>query len=188
MRQIIFRIYLMAALGVGLLLGVANAAEKNTSLGFENAQLRLQLFPRSTEQMAGFFEARGFPENMIETLSAYCFFTVIIENKTDGKLWFDLREWNFSSRQKPIARMPRSKWPPMWKELNVPMSAQSTFRWTLLPESLDFYAGESEGGNIILQKTATKFSLLARFAIGKDKRALLANVDDMQCADFVGEE
>jgi hypothetical protein len=191
MRQGISGIYLWACcllimLGMDLLLNATHAAEKKPSLSFENAQVRLQLFPRSNEQMAAFFEARGFPETMIAQLSEYCFFTVVIDNKMDAELWFDLSEWDFFAQQQRVPRIARSKWPPVWKSLNIPMASQSTFRWTLLPETFDFYANESEGGNIILQKTTAKFSLAARFGLGKQRRILQASVNNLQCADAGG--
>ncbi len=85
--------------------------------------------------------------------------------------------------QQQLVRYPRSKWPSIWEELRVPKSSQSTFRWTLLPETLRFYAHESEGGNIILQKTTETFVLRARFALDDGSPSLLATVNDLRCAD-----
>lgn len=167
--------------------GPVGAAEKPSVRMFENEQLRLRLSPRSTEQMAGFFEARGFPAAMIQRLSDYCFFTVVIKNKMTRPLWLDLSDWEFSSDQQHLSRIPRSAWPPVWKALHIPLAAQATFRWTLLPETLRFYAHESEGGNIILQKTQRPFVLRARFAVGAKKAAsLVATIDDVRCADAIG--
>lgn len=101
----------------------------------------------------------------------------------NDKLWLDLREWDFSTQQKRLSRMPRSKWPPVWKGLKIPLAAQSTFRWTLLPETLNFYAHETEGGNIILQKINTPFELRARFGVGERKETLMATVKNLLCAD-----
>lgn len=176
----------MCAFFSSLFFSTANAEDKKTLSGFENEQLKLELFPRSTEQMAGFFEARGFPPAMAQKLSAYCFFTVVIKNKMNGKLWLDLSKWDFSTQQKHLSRMPRSKWPPVWESLKIPLAAQSTFRWTLLPETLNFYAHETEGGNIILQQTNAPFELHARFGIGQQQDLLLATVKNLQCADAEG--
>lgn len=163
--------------------GVKNAISKKSALTVENQQLRLRFLPRSTSQMAAFFEARGFPSVMRERLSEYCFFTVIIKNKMNAALWLDLADWNFMAQQQTVARLPRSVWPPIWKELNIPLASQATFRWTLLPETLKFYAHESEGGNIILQKTTQRFLLKARFATGEDKEPMLVTLHNLQCAD-----
>ena len=65
----------MMALGLSLIpISVLYAADEKPPAGFESAQLRLQLFSWSTEQMSAFFEARGFPKAMIEELSAYFFY------------------------------------------------------------------------------------------------------------------
>jgi len=188
MRQIVSRISLMLIVSIGLLSPMASAADKKSSPNYENQLLRLRLFPRSTEQMAGFFEARGFPLVMIQRLSEYCFFTVVIKNKTNGKLKLDLSEWNFATEQGGLTRIPRSTWPPIWKELNIPLAAQATFRWTLLPEELHFYANESEGGNIILQKTNEPFILRARFVLGETSTPMLATVNNLRCADVAEEK
>jgi len=183
MRQIIFGLLLVLIVFVGALFTPAHAADKQLTPRFENEQLSLRLFPRSTEQMAGFFEARGFPIAMIQRLSGYCFFTVVIENKMNKQLRLDLSGWTFSTDQQPLSRMPRKKWPPIWKALHIPQASQATFRWTLLPEILHFYANESEGGNIILQKTNRPIVLRAEFGVGKGDDTLLVTVDGLRCVD-----
>lgn len=182
-RQIVSRILLGVIIVVGLCFISASAGDKQPPLGFESSQLSLQLIPRSTEQMAAFFEAREFPARMIQRLSDYCFFTVIIENKMNKQLRLDLSAWVFLTGQQSVSRIPRSKWPPVWKQLHIPQASQATFRWTLLPETLDFYANESEGGNIILQKTNRPFTLRAKFNIGKNDDPLIATVNHFHCAD-----
>jgi hypothetical protein len=199
MRLGLIRISLTAIIVASLFSILVNAAGRDTENGariaagrktvpsFDNKQLRLRLMPRSTPQMAAFFEARGFPPVMIERLSNYCFFTVVIKNKMKDDLWLDLAEWRFSlqdsAQQKTIKRVPRSVWPPIWKRLNIPLASQATFRWTLLPETLNFYAHESEGGNIVLEKTKGRFKLHAQFGQGKNKESLLVSVENLQCAD-----
>lgn len=168
-----------------VLCGPVSAVEKQSSPRFENEQLRLRLSPRTTEQMAAFFEARGFPAAMIQQLTGYCFFTVTIKNKTNKSLWLNLSDWDFSADQQSLTRLPKSTWPPIWKALNIPQAAQATFRWTLLPESLQFYANESEGGNIVLQKTPRPFVLRARFAVGKEQVPLMATLHNLRCADSI---
>ena len=164
----------------------AQAADKVDDLSFQDELLRLRLSPRTAEQMAGFFEARGFPPVMIEELGQYCFFTVVIKNKSDKPLWLDLREWRFYSGKQEVRRVPRNQWPPIWKKKNIPMAAQSTFRWTLLPEQLDLQVDESEGGNVILERSAKHFSLEARFALGEtgQKGERLVRIDNLSCASL----
>lgn len=152
--------------------------------GYEDAQIRLRLIPRTPDQMAGFYEARGFPKAMVDTLKEYCFFTVGIRNKSSDIVWLELDRWRFESSQGEVRRIPRRYWPPLWKQMKVPMAAQSTFRWTLLPEVLDFRPDEHEGGNIVLKASDQDFSLTASFAIGADKQGGLikARIDNLRCA------
>jgi len=183
-RQVIIRVLLALAFGLSLFtIGVLYAEDEKSPPGFENGQLRLQLFPWSTEQMAAFFEARGFPVAMIEKLSAYCFFTATIKNKRDDVLQLDLADWRFVSQDGELQRMPRSQWPPLWKKMGIPLASQSTFRWMLLPETLHFYPYEKEGGNVVLKKTTAAFSLRARFGLGGNTDPVIATVDNLQCAD-----
>lgn len=133
--------------------------------------------------MAAFFEARGFPASMIEALSAYCFFTASIKNKRNDVLQLNLANWEFVSQDGKLQRIPRSQWPPLWKKMNIPLASQSTFRWMLLPETLNFYAHEKEGGNVILRKTTAVFSLRARFGVGKNTEPVVVTVNNLHCAD-----
>lgn len=159
------------------------AADKAGVSSYQDELIRIRLSPRTAEQMAGFFEARGFPVAMIRELTQYCFFTVVIKNKSERPLWLDLRDWHFVSGEQELRRIPRSQWPPKWKAMNIPLAAQSTFRWTLLPEQLDFQADESEGGNVILERSAKHFSLEARFGLGESGRqgVRLVRIDDLAC-------
>jgi len=137
------------------------AADKKDIPSYEDELIRLRLIPRTPEQMAAFYEARGFPVAMIDELTQHCFFTVVIKNKSKNIVWLDMNQWHFIAGEKTdeqeVRRIPRSYWPPKWTAMHIPMSAQSTFRWTLLPEKLDFQPDESEGGNVILERTENPF-------------------------------
>jgi len=176
------------------------AGEEVITPTYEDKHIQLRLFPRTTEQMAAFFEARGFPAAMRAELESYCFITAVIKNKSNTVIWLDLNKWQFTSALfsplKKIQRIPRSQWPPLWEKMKIPMASQSTFRWTLLPEQLDFQPDESEGGNIILKKPKTPFTLTARFVVdetGPDARQLdaqqiVARIDGLSCVDTSGAE
>lgn len=185
MRHVIIWSCLWALIGGSVLSSNIFGADKISPPGFENDLIRLRLMPRSPEQMAGFFEARGFPIAMANNLSNYCFFTVVIKNKSNDVLWLDLSEWKFLSGQQRLHRFPRSHWLTLWKKMDVPQASQATFRWTLLPEELDFRPDEGEGGNIILEKTDKPFLLQARFAQGKNKNAgmVTATINHLRCSN-----
>ncbi len=167
---------------------MAVAADKK--LVFENEQIKLQLFPRTPNQMAGFYEARGFPKKMVDVLAGFCFMTVVIHNKTNNVFWMDLDNWKFASDSGGPQRVHRKQWSPRWKIMSIPMAPQSTFRWTLLPESLEFFPEEHEGGNVIFVSTKNSFSLQASFTVGKnkDKGSIVARINNIRCAKDGAEE
>lgn len=162
-----------------------SAADKPAPPGFENAQLRMRLQPRTPNQMAAFYEARGFPKKMVETLKGYCFITVGIRNKSRKVIWLEQDNWHFVTAHGEVERLHRRRWKDIWAAMAVPQAAQSTFRWTLLPEVLDFRPDEGEGGNVVLKRIDAPFSLVARFATGEDKQgdAVEVRIDGLQCAN-----
>lgn len=153
---------------------------------FESDQIMVRIFPRTPNQMAGFYEARGFPREMVDVLSGFCFMTVVVHNKTKDVFWLNLDDWKFVSisNADEVQRVHRNQWPPRWKKMNMPMASQSTFRWTLLPESLEFFPDEHEGGNVVLVSTMEVFSLQASFATGKSKSKgrIVMRINNLRCA------
>jgi hypothetical protein len=185
MRLILFCTMVLCSLTLNL-----QAAEKNTVPSYEDELFRLRLIPRTPEQMAAFYEARGFPAAMISELTQHCFFTVVIKNKSKSLVWLDLSQWHFMAGAQEIRRIPRGDWSPKWVAMEIPLSAQSTFRWTLLPEKLDFQPDEHEGGNIILARTKERFSLRAKFSLGEAGQdgVRVARIDNLECASLPGGE
>lgn len=146
--------------------------------------IELRLTPRTPEQMAAFYEARGFPRAMVERLKQPCFVTVRIRNRGDEVVWLDLADWHFSAGGRPLRRYHRDEWMRTWERLQVPMASRATFRWTLLPERLDFQPDEAEGGNILLQRVPGPITLDATFATGADRRGPVLKIhrDNIECA------
>ena len=146
--------------------------------------VELEFMPRTPDQMSAFYEARGFPAPMVNLLSKQCFITVRIHNTGQETVWLDLNNWKFSSDGKPLQRFHRNHWKPVWRDMQIPMAKQSTFRWTLLPELLDYQPHEEEGGNIILPRVSTRISLKAHFATGSDQQGPVITYtnDKLQCA------
>jgi hypothetical protein len=150
----------------------------------EQDKVKLELYPRSPNQIAAFYEARGFPAAMIDILKQQCFITVRIHNQRKQLLWLELVNWQFSVDGKPIQRLHRDSWKRRWREMDMPLNSQSTFRWTLLPETLDYLPDEQESGNLILPRVTGKLTLDARFASGKNKQGDAINIhyDALECA------
>ena len=167
------------------LLLVLLAALNATAGAAGKAAVELDFKPRTPNQMSAFYEARGFPEAMIRPLHEQCFITVRVTNTGKDVVWLDLANWLFTVNGKPVQRYHRNDWLGKWKRMGMPAAHRSTFRWTLIPETLDYQPGESEGGNIILPRVKGPIHLHAEFATGADRKGppLRLDVDKLRCAE-----
>jgi hypothetical protein len=151
----------------------------------DNPPLEIELIPRSSEQMSAFYEARDFPKSMIDLLENTCYMTVRIKNTSQDVIWLDLSQWQFTTDKSPLHRFHRNEWLKRWQAIDALLRFQSTFRWTLLPEILDYQPGEEEGGNIILNRTDEAITLNATFPRGQDKQGkpYSLTLNDLRCAE-----
>lgn len=177
---------LMAVLIVSL---ASCAAQSDTGSGppytYRSDRLVVSLDPRTPEQIAAFYEARGFARPMIELLAGQCYLTVFIHNRSREVIWLDLAQWRFSDAQGEIIRRDRAYWLQRWEAMAIPQAHRSTFRWTLLPERLDFRPDEREGGNIILPRTGRPITVSARFDTGADRGGAPIDIrfENVRCAE-----
>jgi hypothetical protein len=150
----------------------------------ESDGLYMFLRLNTPDQMAAFYEARGFPGNAIERLRRTCFVMAHIENRGEDVIWLELKNWHFLTPQGEIHRLDRDYWERVWDEIGLPQASRSTFGWTQLPGERDLQPGEPVGGNVILPATDEPFTLRADFLTGKDKRAGLISVrfENLRCA------
>jgi hypothetical protein len=146
----------------------------------------LYMFVRlnTPDQMAAFYEARGFPGNAIERLRRTCFVMAHVENRGDKVIWLELKNWHFLTTQGEVRRLDLSYWNHVWDEIDLPQANRSTFGWTQLPGERDLQPGEPVGGNVILPATDEPFTLQADFLTGKDRRAGMISVrfENLRCA------
>ena len=151
---------------------------------FENEVLRVSLTARSPNQIAAFYEARGFSAAMVNEAKRHCFITVSIKNKSDKIFWLELSNWRFTTSSGEIVRVHRNDWRTKWQQMQIPLAHQSTFRWTLLPERLDFRPGEGEGGNITLPAISAPIRLDAQFVFenAPAKKPVEVRIDNILCA------
>jgi hypothetical protein len=167
------------------ILAAAAGVAASQPIAISTEQIEIQLAPRTPDQLMSFYEARGFPSEMIEILSRQCFITVRIHNRSKDKIWHDLANWQFSHNGKPLKREHRNYWLDKWHAMNMPQASISTFRWTLIPETLDYLPDEEEGGNIVLPRVKGPISVKASFVTGDDKRGPVLNIeyDELYCAE-----
>lgn len=155
----------------------------NEGIGVENKLLRIRAIPRTGEQMAAFYEARGLPVSALEKIKKACFVTVGIYNKSDHIIWLQLDQWQIKNKKDVLPRLTRQYWQQQFAALGVPQSARSTFNWTLLPEERNLHPHEPVGGNITVDAMAQDFTLLMLFPQGEDKRGVKIKVklDKLRC-------
>jgi len=161
----------------------AMAAEKEQSYKFENKLIKFALHPRTPEQMAAFYEGRGFPKNAVKASKNACFITAGMRNLSKHKIWLNLAQWRFYSTNGDIERMTHQQWKQQWQQLNVPLASQATFSWTLLPEARDLHQHEPVGGNITLTPPTQAFTVEAIFATGEHKKGppLIIKIENVRC-------
>ncbi len=159
----------------GLLLSIASlqptaAMEKPyPGVFFENEQLLMVVIVRTPEQMAAFYEARGFPQRAIDEVTATCFATVHIKNRSDEITWLETDNWRITAAGKPLTIIGEQAWNASWDRIDLPLANRSTFRWTQLPPVVDLHPDEPVGGNIVLPGDTTRFDIEANFRTGADR-------------------
>jgi hypothetical protein len=136
----------------------------------ERAQVEFSVSVRTPEQQTAFYAARGFPAAAIQKITATCFLTAGVYNRSSQVVWLELSEWQLADTAgKAVERISRAQWDQSWRELDVPLASRATFGWTQLPESRDLQPGEPVGGNIAVRAPQGPFTLRARFLTGADK-------------------
>lgn len=166
------------------ILAAAAALQAAMPLAVNRDEVQIRFQPRTPDQITSFYEARGFPPVMLDILRQQCYIGVRIHNTSNDILWLELANWTFHHNGKTLERDHRDAWKQHWTELKIPLRSQSTFRWTLIPETLDFLPYETEGGNIILPRVEGPITLDASFATAEDRQGPAVNIhiDDLYCA------
>jgi len=167
-----------------LALHAAPGAHAESDKRYEGQGIVMSVSVRTPEQVAAFYEARGFSRAAIEALRAACFVTVGIQNRREDIVWLEPARWRFyDAAGNAIERLPRAAWEARFKKLGVPAASRATFGWTQLPESRDLRPAEPVGGNVTLVPVPGVFTLEARFATGADRRGpeIAARFDKLAC-------
>jgi hypothetical protein len=132
----------------------------------ENDDLLVVVVPRTPEQMAAFYEARGFPRAAIERIRRTCFVTVHIENRSRDVIWLDLGQWRFSRDGNPLSRLDSDYWNAQWNDIDLRQASRSTFGWTQLPPLRDLQPDEPVGGNLVFPGGSETVTIEASFPTG----------------------
>jgi hypothetical protein len=150
---------------------------------FENEQLLMVIKPRTAEQMAAFYEARGFPQAAIDIITNTCFVTVHIENRSQQVIWLETANWRLSSNGQAVNILGAGYWNEQWDTIKLMQANRSTFHWTQLPPVVDLQSDEPVAGNIVVPGGISSFHIEANFKTGKDKRgeSMQKTFEDVGC-------
>jgi len=176
----------ITAAGYLLLLAVplvTLAEEEKDPFKYEDGDFKLRIIAQGSEQMAGFYEGRGFSKQAIDEIKKACFITVLMTNFGTKRIWLDISRWRFYAKDKPVERYQRVYWKTQFSARNIPLAHQSTFGWTLLPEVRDLHPQEPVGGNITMVKTKASFTIEMHFQTGPNKKGkeTVVKFDNVQC-------
>jgi hypothetical protein len=145
-------------------------ADTDQPLKYDDGEVFMRLVIRSKDQLTAFYAGRGFSKPAIAEILKTCFITPIVKNKTLDTLWIEPDTWRFSLNGKPIERIRRDYWTKVWDKIVLSLAHQSTFGWTLLPETRNLQLDESAGGSIAIPMQTQPFTLVAHFNTGPDKK------------------
>lgn len=158
-------------------------AETKKPLEYEDDEVYMRLVIRNNEQLSAFYLGREFPKNAIDEILNTCFITPMVLNKSLDALWVEPNSWVFLSDNKPIKRITREYWKKVWKDVDLSMAHQSTFGWTLMPETRDLRYDEGVGGSIAIPMQTKTFTLEAHFNTGlnKEGESKIITFKDISC-------
>jgi hypothetical protein len=161
---------------------LATAAEARVE--GEKDGVRYAIAARTPDQMAAFYEARGFPPAAIDALANACFFTVTLTNQGQNRIWLELGRWTLRDAGGGLVeRITRADWKARWERVGLPAAQRSTFGWTLLPEVRDLHPAEPVGGNLTVTPTTRSLVLTARLPTGarKEGREIVIEIPGLRC-------
>ncbi len=149
---------------------------------YEDNEIVIRLAPRTGQQIAAFYEGRGFPAEAIRHLAGHCFITTSLRNKSERVTWLRLADWRFVAEPAPI-RISLSEWQQYWKMEKLPANLQSTFYWTQLPDELNMQPSESVGGNLVFQYSDHPFNVDVTLRSGEqmDGPVKQVQIKNVQC-------
>lgn len=152
---------------------------------YEDNEVYMRLVIRSKDQLSAFYVGREFPQNAIDEILKTCFITPLVLNKTFEALWVEPDSWIFTMDNKPIERIKREYWKKPWKDLGLSLAHQSTFGWTLMPETRDLRIDEGVGGSLAIPMQSKPFTLKAHFNTGLNKEGKPRTIEfrDISCVN-----
>ncbi len=157
-------------------MSTANEISLNDKHEYEDNDVFLRFIEFTPAQIGSFYEGREFSKAAIEKLTALCYVTVVVKNRTDDILWLDLDAWKFSQAGKIFTPLSRDYWQQQWDAIDMKKAHRATFGWTLMPQLRNLYPAEGVGGRIPIPMQSKPFSLTLNFPTGNNKQGKLKSL------------
>lgn len=133
----------------------------------------IQLLP---DFIRAIYAKHRFPQAEVERAASYCVFGTILQNTSERKLRYDVRDWRYrvaDGEEFPVKT--KTQWLKEWQAAGI------TFSWTLLPDRGDFEVGDWQQGFTTIQlPRETRFDMIFRWQL--DDESYSAVLNDIQCA------
>ena len=112
----------------------------------------VELVQRLPDQTRAFFLGRGFSAKAADAIALGCVFQAIITN-TSAKgasttIEYHAGDWRVTTSSDSHAPKLKETWDQQWEVMGVSQGARIAFRWSLLPTSQRFEAGDYNWGMI----------------------------------------
>jgi hypothetical protein len=177
------------ALGAGTLAGRVSAEvtlgqDPDTGLRswtWTEQGVSVRLVQRLPDQTRAFFLARGFGSQDADRIARACVFQTIFRNDGQRPVEYDLSDWSIAHQGERLHLRTREVWDPEWASQGIDDSAQTAFRWALLPTVQRFEPGDYNWGMTSFGlPPGEQFDLSLLVSI--DGKAVTAEIPSIACA------
>ncbi len=143
-----------------------------------------ELTQRLPDQTRGFFEARGFDQQIANEIAMSCVFQTNFKNSApsgDGTVAFDLSKWRAVTDSGRHRLLTREVWHRRWSQRPVTKAARIALEWSLLPTRQRYAPGDYNWGMTSFGLAPGR-SFTLEFNWVHDGRTFSRTLTDIECA------
>ena len=116
----------------------------------------LELIQVMPDYVKAVYASHDLPPAVVDSMSAYCVFGTVAQNRSGGKLSYRVADWRFvtpDGKKHPLKT--KTGWLAEWKKLG------SDFGWSILPAAITFDAGDwAQGFTTVRLPPSSRFDLI----------------------------
>lgn len=148
----------------GLITWVSNSGDFSVEL--------IQLIP---DFIRAIYAKHNFPKQQVERIANFCVFGTVVKNLSGKALQYNVSNWRYINNGKSHKVKTKSQWLSEWQKAGI------TFSFTLLPDDVDFEAGDWQQGFTTIQlPRGEKFDLTYTWTI--DGKRYNDTMQNIQCS------